>query len=140
MNGGMILYTRWQREDRLGEKRRANMPEPNLDTIRAVVFPQGSGWVAHCLEIDFSTSARSLDELPERLLDQLRAQAAGDRRRGLAPFARFQPAPEKYWRMHREAQPWRTERISETLFARLWRTLRHLPLPAREVHLAALGT
>ena len=93
------------------------MPQRTLETIRAVVFPQGSGWVAHCLEIDLSTSAGTLEELPARLLEQLRAQAAADRRRGFEPFAHFRPAPDKYWQMHREAQPWRTERIAESLVA-----------------------
>ena len=43
------------------------MPEQAFDTIRAVVFPEGSGWVAHCLEIDLATSARLSTSSPVAL-------------------------------------------------------------------------
>jgi hypothetical protein len=71
-------------------------------TVTAVVFQEGSFWIAQCLEYDIVSFAETLNALQHRLQEQLEAVVLMDKRDGLTPFTGFKRAPEKYWRMYEQ--------------------------------------
>lgn len=105
-------------------------------TITAIVFRQGSLWVAQCLEVNIAVSAESRDALPKTLRKRLQGQMLVDLRRGIAPFSRFGQARRDYWELLDRAEPWMTEEVPEPLVARILRAIRHLDSAGRRLELA----
>lgn len=106
------------------------MPE---QTIRAVAFREGDWWIAQCLEVDFVSTAATLEELPDQLLRQLRTQIEISQEAGVEPFAGFPEAPARFWRMYELAEEAR-KRAPQTeesgLTGRLLESLRGLRVRA----------
>ena len=84
-------------------------------TIRAVVFRQGSRWVAQCLEVNLAISAERPEDLPKRVRNQLRTQIGLDRRRGRQPFSTLRPAPARFFDMWEKSEHWKTVSLESRL-------------------------
>ena len=95
-------------------------------SIHAVVYLDRGWWVAQCLEYDLCTASRQRDELPRKLLSQLRTQIAADRMRGKRPFEDLPAAPEKFWKLYGEGRPIPLE-LREPWLTRIFRRLRKSP-------------
>jgi len=71
------------------------MAQPALD-LRAMVYPEGGEWVAHCLDLDIVSTGpdadTALDQLAEAVSTQLWYTRTHDNFRFL-----FRPAPPEAW-------------------------------------------
>ncbi|HEX7185804.1 MAG TPA: hypothetical protein VF756_28525 [Thermoanaerobaculia bacterium] len=81
------------------------MDQDSAYFVRAVVFYDREWWVAQCLEHDLCTSSKKREELPRKLIAQLRTQIAADSLRGKRPFEDLPKAPEKFWRLYKKGVP-----------------------------------
>lgn len=108
-------------------------------TVTAIVFRQGSLWVAQCLEINIAVSAESRADLPRTLRQRLQGQMLLDLRRGIAPFSQFGQARRDYWELLDRAEPWMSEEVPEPFLARVLRALRHLDSGGRRLELAQVA-
>lgn len=84
--------------------------------INAIAFEEDGMWVAQCLEFDFVSFARTKEDLPRILVQQVLAQIEIDSEDGNAPFFEFKPAPAKYWGWFEEVRT-RATPISESFAA-----------------------
>src|SRR5574343_1253049 len=86
--------------DHVYVRRGALMKEDKAMTIRVVVFREEELWVAHCVEYDIATQARSMPELRSRLEATLSAELAHSVKQGAEAFAGIPAAPayiEEMW-------------------------------------------
>lgn len=81
------------------------MDQDSTYFVRAVVFYDRGWWVAQCLEHDLCTSSKKREELPRKLIAQLRTQIAADSLRGKRPFEDLPKAPERFWQLYQEGVP-----------------------------------
>jgi hypothetical protein len=81
-----------------------------MGNLHAVIFKQGDWWVAHCLEVDLATQAKSVGHLSRELADLLSSHIALSRELGVEPFHGLPPAPKRYWEMF-DAAPTRLEPV-----------------------------
>src|SRR5689334_14623636 len=102
------------------------MPER---AIHAVVFREGDWWVAQCLEHDLVCLARTLEDLPDELRKQLRAQIEISLEAGEEPFACLPAAPARYWKMYEAAES-RVRSSESGWTGRLLESLRGLTVQA----------
>lgn len=72
--------------------------------LRVVIFQEGDWLCAQCLEYDFGTQARNLDDLFADLQKVVLGHVAICLENGLKPFAQVRPAPKKYWEMFRRSR------------------------------------
>lgn len=72
--------------------------------LRIVIFQEGEWLCAHCLEYDFSTQAKSLDDLRYDLERMIVGHIAVSLANGLKPFRNGKRAPEKYWMMFKRSK------------------------------------
>lgn len=74
--------------------------QENVYRVRAVIFFDRGWWEIQCLEYDIGTSSKSREDLPRKLMAQLRGQIAVDLLHGKRPFETFPRAPEKFWTLY----------------------------------------
>lgn len=72
--------------------------------LRIVIFQEGEWLCAHCLEFDFATQAKNLDDLRYDLERMIVGHIAVSLENGLKPFKSFRRAPEKYWTLFRRSK------------------------------------
>lgn len=72
-------------------------------TINAVVFREDGLWIAQCLEYNFVSYTKELEELPGELMRQIQGQVRIDLQDGKRPFVDFREAPAKYWELFEKA-------------------------------------
>lgn len=72
--------------------------------LRVVVFQEGDWLCAQCLEYDFGTQARNLEDLLSDLQRIIVGHVAICRENGLKPFTAVRRAPKKYWTMFRQSK------------------------------------
>ncbi len=72
--------------------------------LRIVIFQEGEWLCAHCLEYDFATQAKNLDDLRYDLERMIAGHIAVSLENGLKPFRNVRRAPEKYWTMFRRSK------------------------------------
>jgi len=80
------------------------MDNPGKYTVRAVVFPSGSHWVAQCLEYDIATQARTRDALLVELQRIVIAHIVVAKEEHIVPFSDIPKAPKRFWEMYRGAE------------------------------------
>ena len=73
-------------------------------TLRIVIFQEGEWLSAHCLEYDFATQAKNLDDLRYDLERMIVGHIAVSLANGLKPFSNARRAPEKYWTMFKRSK------------------------------------
>lgn len=71
------------------------MSEP----IKVIVFKDGEGWVAQCLDYDIGAQAADLDTLRLRLETVIDAELAESIRRHNKPFQGIGKAPDRFFDM-----------------------------------------
>ncbi len=69
-----------------------------------MIFQEGEWLCAHCLEFDFATQAKNLDDLRYDLERMIVGHIAVSLENGLKPFKSFRRAPEKYWTLFRRSK------------------------------------
>lgn len=52
------------------------LPPKKKPSLRIVIFPEGDGWVAQCLEYDILTAATTIAEVIERMVDLMKVEIA----------------------------------------------------------------
>lgn len=72
--------------------------------LRIVIFQEGTWLCAHCLEYDFATQARNLEDLRYDLERMIVGHIAVSLANGLKPFSTARRAPEKYWTMFKRSK------------------------------------
>jgi len=72
--------------------------------LRIVIFQEGEWLCAHCLEYDFATQAKKLDDLRYDLERMIVGHIAISLENGLKPFRNIRRAPEKYWTMFEQSK------------------------------------
>ena len=72
--------------------------------LRVVIFQEGEWLCAHCLEYDFATQAKNLDDLRYDLERMIAGHIAISLKNGLKPFQNVRRAPEKYWELFRRSK------------------------------------
>jgi hypothetical protein len=72
--------------------------------LRVVIFQEGDWLCAQCLEYDFATQVRRLDDLLGDLQKIIVGHIAISWDNGLKPFAKVGRAPKKYWDMFRRSK------------------------------------
>jgi hypothetical protein len=97
------------------------------NAFRVVIFSDQELWVAQCLEVDVCVTARRRDDLPKKIVRQLRGQAILDASHGKRPFESFPRAPERFWQMYSEAQQLGVAELRESWFFRILNALRGVP-------------
>jgi predicted RNase H-like HicB family nuclease len=65
--------------------------------LRIVIFQEGDWLCAHCLEYDFATQAKTLDDLRYDLERMIVGHIAVSLENGLEPFRDAHRAPKKFW-------------------------------------------
>ena len=65
--------------------------------LRIVIFQEGKWLCAHCLEYDFATQAKTLDDLRDDLERIIVGHIAISLENGLKPFRNARRAPKKFW-------------------------------------------
>jgi hypothetical protein len=65
--------------------------------LRIVIFQEGERLCAHCLEYDFATQAKNLDDLRYDLERMIVGHIAVSLENGLKPFRNARHAPKKFW-------------------------------------------
>lgn len=78
----------------------------NLPRLRVVVYRAEGWWIIHGLDYEFLTLARNLEDVPGEIRRWLSVLFAACRQLGVEPFNGYASAPQKYWRMYEQAQPW----------------------------------
>jgi hypothetical protein len=74
--------------------------------IRVVVFKDADWWIIQGLDYDFVALARRLEDVPGEIRRWLSVLFAACKQLGVEPFHGYAPAPQKYWRLYEQAQPW----------------------------------
>ncbi|MBI3637156.1 MAG: hypothetical protein HY216_13250 [Candidatus Rokubacteria bacterium] len=98
-----------------------------------IVFQDGDWLVAHCLEYDFATLAKTLPELRYAIELMVVGHVAICLEHGLKPFSKRRRAPAKYWALFRQSKiPLPTEKCH------LIPRKRGVPIPIPEIRIAAL--
>ena len=69
----------------------------SLKKLRVVIFQEGEWLNAHCLEYDFATQAKTLDDLRYGIEQMVVGHIAISLANGLKPFKNERRAPKKYW-------------------------------------------
>jgi hypothetical protein len=69
-----------------------------------VVFREDDWWIAQCLEHDLVGLARTREELPEALGNQLQTQIEISLEAGVEPFTNLPVAPVRFWKMFEAAE------------------------------------
>src|SRR5438105_15834309 len=69
----------------------------NLKKLRVVIFQEGEWLCAHCLEYDFATQAKTLEDLRYAIERMIVGHIAISLANGLKPFRNERRAPKKYW-------------------------------------------
>ena len=69
----------------------------SLKKLRVVIFQEGEWLCAHCLEYDFATQAKTLDDLRYGIERMIAGHIAISLANGLKPFKSERWAPKKYW-------------------------------------------
>ena len=67
--------------------------------LPSVIFQEGEWLCAHCLEYDFATQAKNMDDLRYDLERMIAGDIAISLKNGLKPFQNARRAPEKYWEL-----------------------------------------
>jgi hypothetical protein len=67
--------------------------------LSAVVFPEGDGWAAVCLEHYIAAQGPDKERASHALICALAGQIRMDLKAGRPPFQHLRPAPERYWRL-----------------------------------------
>jgi hypothetical protein len=71
-----------------------------------VIFQEEpAAWVAHGLELDLVSEARSIGDVVRSVLRALEAHSASDAGDGPASFATVRPAPQTYWNAYNTGTP-----------------------------------
>ena len=70
--------------------------------LRAVAYPHGTWWIAHCLELDLVTEGRDLDSAFQDLMDVSATQIETAIEAGNLESV-FRPAPPEIWAMFSRA-------------------------------------
>ena len=65
--------------------------------LRVVIFQEGEWLCAHCLEYDFATQAKTLNDLRDDLERMIVGHIAICLENGLKPFGNARRAPRKFW-------------------------------------------
>jgi hypothetical protein len=71
--------------------------------LRAVVYPHGEWWIAHCLELDLVAESRDPQEAFDDLMD-LTSSLIEEAIRGGDMNSIFHPAPAEIWGLFSRAQ------------------------------------
>jgi hypothetical protein len=82
----------------------AKLAEVRNGKLRIVIFQEGEWLCAHCLEYDFATQAKRLDDLRYDLERMIAGHIAISLKNGLKPFASVRRAPDKYWQLFRRSK------------------------------------
>jgi len=69
----------------------------NFKKLRVVIFQEGEWLCAHCLEYDFATQAKTLEDLRHGIERVIVGHIAISLANGLKPFKNARRAPKKYW-------------------------------------------
>ena len=68
------------------------------------IFQEGEWLCAHCLEYDFATQAKNLDDLRYDFERMIVGHIAVSLANGLKPFPAGRRAPEQYWTMFKQSK------------------------------------
>ena len=68
-----------------------------------VVFQEGEHWIAQCLQYDICVQSKSIVNLKHRIARTMIGNMVVAMTKGEKPFAHFQPAPTRYWKMYDQA-------------------------------------
>jgi hypothetical protein len=81
-----------------GENKMATATAGNddLEHLRVIVYPEGDGFIAQCLEKDIATQAGDIPTLLERLDLTIDAECAMSRDRDETPFSQIGAAPNYF--------------------------------------------
>jgi hypothetical protein len=79
--------------------------QENVYRVRAVIYFDRGWWEVQCLEYDIGTCSKRREDLPRKLLKQLRGQIALDLLQGKRPFETFPRAPERFWKLYELGTP-----------------------------------
>jgi hypothetical protein len=82
----------------------AKKPAMRLKKLRVLIFQEGEWLCAHCLEYNFATQARTLDDLRYAIERMIAGHIAISLANGLKPFKNRRRAPEKYWTLFRRSK------------------------------------
>src|SRR4051812_20537925 len=89
---------------RLSSNRRPVMPAELKEQIRIVAFPEGEGWVAHCVEYDIAAHGSDLTTVKLNMDAVLKAECKYTMETHGEPFANIEPAPEYIEALYNEAE------------------------------------
>jgi hypothetical protein len=70
-------------------------PELHVDVL---LYPEGDGWAAHCLQLDLVECGASLEEVQEAILDVIRAHIEYALEHDNMEHL-FHPAPPEVWKL-----------------------------------------
>jgi hypothetical protein len=80
------------------------MPAEIRDQIRIVAFPEGDGWVAHCVEYDIVAHGADLPSVKRNITAVLRAECRYTTETHGEAFANIPPAPDFFGVLYEEAE------------------------------------
>src|SRR5437660_11714409 len=80
------------------------MSAMSLRKLRVIIFQEGEWLCAQCLEYDFATQAKTLDDLRFALERMLVGHVAISLANGVKPFKSRRRAPAKYWELFRRSK------------------------------------
>src|SRR2546425_13196589 len=75
-----------------------------MKRLRVVIFQEGEWLCAHCLEYDFATQAKTLENLRYAIERMIIGHIAISLANGVKPFKNRRRAPEKYWTLFRRSK------------------------------------
>ncbi len=76
----------------------------NVTRLSVLIFQEGDWLCGRCLEYDFATQAKSLDDLRYDLERIIASHIVISLKSGLKPFENIPRAPERYWEMFRRSK------------------------------------
>lgn len=78
--------------------------QPIRIDLRFVAYPDGEGWVAHCLELDLVAQGQSADEAFGNLVELCDFQIETAAQDGDLESI-FRPAPSQFWALYSRGKP-----------------------------------
>jgi predicted RNase H-like HicB family nuclease len=75
-----------------------------MKRLRVVIFQEGEWLCAHCLEHNFATQAKTLEDLRYAIERMIVGHIAISLANGVKPFKNRRRAPAKYWDLFRRSK------------------------------------
>lgn len=76
------------------------------ERIQVFVYRDDPWWIIHALDPEFVTMTETREKVPAEIQRWLSVLCAASYEHGIEPFHGYRPAPQKYWRLFEEAEPW----------------------------------